>query len=64
MAKQQVVYTEAEAAKILDIKLRTLQKWRMAGRIGHLRLSKRFIRYRDSDLRSFIKGIDRKPAKG
>lgn len=54
-AKDSPLVKEAEAARILDLSKRTLQKWRVEGHGPvYIRVSARAIRYRLVDLESWI----------
>ncbi|NOZ04734.1 MAG: helix-turn-helix domain-containing protein [Chloroflexi bacterium] len=58
------LYTPAEAAAILNVSLRTLQKWLAMGDIPFTRLGPgaRLIRIRADDLMKFVeRGTQRKP---
>lgn len=49
--------TENEAARLLRLKPRTLQAWRLVGGKGlpFVRISRRAVRYRMVDLRRFVR---------
>lgn len=46
-------HSEAQAARILGVSARTLQRWRLAGRIGHYRTPGGRIRYSVEQLVAF-----------
>lgn len=49
------LYTPAEASERLPYCARTLVRFAREGRIGHVRLGQRKIRFRDEDIEGFIK---------
>lgn len=51
----QVLFTEEQAARMLQLTSKALQAWRYRG-VGplHIRISRRCIRYRREDLLAFI----------
>ena len=48
--------TERETARLLRLEPRTLQAWRLRGdkKLPFVRLSRRAVRYRPEDVRSFV----------
>jgi len=56
MTENDLLLTETEAAKLLDIKPKTLNVWRVTRRYPALRFCKigRNVRYRRSDVLAFI----------
>ena len=54
--KTEALLTEGEAARFLKVEPRTLQAWRLRGdkKLPHVRISKRCVRYRPEDVRSFV----------
>ena len=47
--------SESEVSKILGVKPRTLQQWRLLGKgPKYIRLSERMIRYSESDIRNWL----------
>jgi len=46
--------TEAQAAEILSVEPRTLKLWRHSRGLPHIRISSKVIRYRRTDLDSWL----------
>ena len=55
--RAEALLTEREAARLLRLKPRTLQAWRLIGgkNLPFVRISRRAIRYRMADVHRFIK---------
>ena len=52
---QERKFVERDAARLLGVSVRTLQRWRLEGRgPGFCRLGDRAIRYCEGDLQSFL----------
>lgn len=47
-------YSEAEAAEVLQMKETTLADLRRKGKVPHIRIADKIIRYTDEHLKSFL----------
>lgn len=56
--KDEKFITEVEVSRLLGLKQRTLQQWRMAGKgPSHIKLSERTIRYKLSEVQRWIDSL-------
>jgi len=55
-ADPEALLTEGQTARLLGLKPRTLQAWRLSGRadLPFVRISRRAVRYRRADVRRFV----------
>jgi predicted site-specific integrase-resolvase len=50
-----LLYTEKQTAALLNISVKTLQKWRLQGKKPYyIKLSNRLVRYRKQDIENFV----------
>jgi excisionase family DNA binding protein len=54
MAQETTILTKREAADLLRISIRTLERWERMGKISPTRLSPGTVRYRKSDIERLI----------
>jgi excisionase family DNA binding protein len=54
MTNPSELLTRAEVAKLLRVSKRTLSNWCLRGDIPVIRITKRFVRFRRSDVEEFI----------
>lgn len=51
------IFNDPQAAKFLGVKVRTLREWRLRRGLPHIKITSKVVRYRLSDLQSWLDGL-------